>query len=597
MAGLLDTFTISKRGLNVQQSNINTSSHNIANANTVGFSRQRSVIQTTRPFGGASRFDTCTVGQVGTGAEVTAIQRVRDQFLDYQVRSKTTESGGLNIKYQYLYQAENILNDSSDAGIQNALNEFFDAFQEISKAPEKTSNRDVAISQAAALADMINSKYTQLEKKKSDAQSLLTQNVAEINGILDSINSLNKQISSIAAIGMTPNDLMDQRDNLLDELSAKFGINVDRESRETINLTTTEKQDSINIGGKDVDKLVSSSPNDEYIRFSAIDSVEVKDDGNGNYSLTVKYNKLGDDTNQGTFTIPCGSKAEAESRQNELLESRIIITDSDGNIRDDAGNVVADGGNVGFDKLNMLKVTEGEIAGNQKAQKEMQTAMDELDKLAAGFAYAVNAIQTGSINGQNAVTTELIFVNKDGAKDANGNANSDIGINAKNISINAKMKKDSSLLICGENITDVSGDKAGTRALAIANLSNMKMDFSKVTVNDNMERNTFLTAAGVGFKTGSNLELEGSTSGSTAKDKYISITNTLGTSIKTTKESLTSVAGELESYEEQRLSVSGVSLDEEMTDLITFQHAYQANAKMINTVDQLLDVVINGLKA
>lgn len=597
MAGLLDTFTISKRGLNVQQSNINTSSHNIANANTVGFSRQRSVIQTTRPFGGASRFDTCTVGQVGTGAEVTAIQRVRDQFLDYQVRSKTTESGGLNIKYQYLYQAENILNDSSDAGIQNALNEFFDAFQEISKAPEKTSNRDVAISQAAALADMINSKYTQLEKKKSDAQSLLTQNVAEINGILDSINSLNKQISSIAAIGMTPNDLMDQRDNLLDELSAKFGINVDRDSRETINLTTTEKQDSINIGGKDVDKLVSSSPNDEYIRFSAIDSVEVKDDGNGNYSLTVKYNKLGDDTNQGTFTIPCGSKAEAESRQNELLESRIIITDSDGNIRDDAGNVVADGGNVGFDKLNMLKVTEGEIAGNQKAQKEMQTAMDELDKLAAGFAYAVNAIQTGSINGQNALTTELIFVNKDGAKDANGNANSDIGINAKNISINAKMKKDSSLLICGENITDVSGDKAGTRALAIGNLSNMKMDFSKVTVNDNMERNTFLTAAGVGFKTGSNLELEGSTSGSTAKDKYISITNTLGTSIKTTKESLTSVAGELESYEEQRLSVSGVSLDEEMTDLITFQHAYQANAKMINTVDQLLDVVINGLKA
>ena len=597
MAGLLDTFTISKRGLNVQQSNINTSSHNIANANTVGFSRQRSVIQTTRPFGGASRFDTCTVGQVGTGAEVTAIQRVRDQFLDYQVRSKTTESGGLNIKYQYLYQAENILNDSSDAGIQNALNEFFDAFQEISKAPEKTSNRDVAISQAAALADMINSKYTKLKKKKSDAQSLLTQNVAEINGILDSINSLNKQISSIAAIGMTPNDLMDQRDNLLDELSAKFGINVDRESRETINLTTTEKQDSINIGGKDVDKLVSSSPNDEYIRFSAIDSVEVKDDGNGNYSLTVKYNKLGDDTNQGTFTIPCGSKAEAESRQNELLESRIIITDSDGNIRDDAGNVVADGGNVGFDKLNMLKVTEGEIAGNQKAQKEMQTAMDELDKLAAGFAYAVNAIQTGSINGQNALTTELIFVNKDGAKDANGNANSDIGINAKNISINAKMKKDSSLLICGENITDVSGDKAGTRALAIANLSNMKMDFSKVTVNDNMERNTFLTAAGVGFKTGSNLELEGSTSGSTAKDKYISITNTLGTSIKTTKESLTSVAGELESYEEQRLSVSGVSLDEEMTDLITFQHAYQANAKMINTVDQLLDVVINGLKA
>lgn len=592
MAGLLDTFTISKRGLNVQQSNINTSSHNIANANTVGYSRQRSVIETTRPFGGASRFDTCTVGQVGTGAEVTAIQRVRDQFLDYQVRSKTTESGALNIKYQYLYQAENILNDSSDAGIQNALNEFFDAFQEISKAPEKTSNRDVAISQASALADIINSKYTQLEQKKSDAQSLLTQNVAEINGILDSINSLNKQISSIAAIGMTPNDLMDQRDNLLDELSAKFGINVDRDSRETINLTTTEGQNSIKIGGKDVNKLVASSPNDEYIRFSAIDSVELK--AGTTDTLVVKYNVLGDDKNQKTFEVDCKGK-DPEKVKEQLLESRILITDKDGSAYDTDGNKITAA--IDPDKINMLKVTEGEIAGNQKAQAEMQTAMDELDKLAAGLAYAVNAIQTGSTDGTNALTTELIFVNKDGTKDVNGNANSDIGINAKNISINAKMKKDSSLLICGENITDISGDKAGTRALAIANLSNMKMDFSKVTVNDAMKRETFLAAAGVGFKKGSNLELEGSTSGSTAKDKYISITNTLGTSIKTTKESLTSVAGELESYEEQRLSVSGVSLDEEMTDLITFQHAYQANAKMINTVDQLLDVVINGLKA
>lgn len=594
MAGLLDTFNISKRGLNVQQSNINTSSHNIANANTVGYSRQRSVIETTRPFGGASRFDTCTVGQVGTGAEVTAIQRVRDQFLDYQVRSKTTESGALNIKYQYLYQAENILNDSSDAGIQNALNEFFDAFQEISKAPEKTSNRDVAISQAAALADMINSKYTQLEQKKSDAQSLLTQNVAEINGILDSINSLNKQISSIAAIGMTPNDLMDQRDNLLDELSAKFGINVDRDKNETINLATTEGQNSIKIDGKDVNKLVSSSPNDKYVRFSAIDSVKLKPGTTD--TLVVKYNILGDDKNQETFEVKCGGQ-DPETIKNQLLESRILITDKDGNAYDTDGNKIQ--GDIELDKtnINMLKVTEGEIAGNQKAQTEIQTAMEELDKLAAGFAYAVNAIQTGSIDGNGALTDELIFVNKDGDKDANGNPIKDKGINAKNITINQKMKKDSSLLICGENTSDISGDKSGTRALAIANLSNMKMDFSKVTVNDNMERNTFLTTAGVGFKTGSNLELEGSTSGSTAKDKYISITNTLGTSIKTTKESLTSVTGELESYEQQRLSVSGVSLDEEMTDLITFQHAYQANAKMINTIDQLLDVVINGLKA
>lgn len=699
MAGLLDTFTISKRGLTVQQSNINTSSHNIANANTVGYSRQRSVIETTRPFGGMSKYDTCTVGQVGTGAQVTAIQRVRDQFLDYQVRSKTTEAGKLDIKYQYLYQTENILNDSSDAGIQNALNEFFDAFQEISKSPEKTSNRDVAISQAAALADMINSKYTQLEQKKGDAQKLLATNVTEINNILDSINSLNKQISSICAVGMTPNDLMDQRDNFLDQLSSKFGINVDRDSRETINLTATEygATDSIN-------KLVSSNPNDEYSRFSYVSNIEI----NGN-EIKVTYDKLGDSTKNGTgeFQITCNSEDEAKKLKESLEQNRVLLADSEGTVKGiekieesdknkvkslindiqidtttdpDNPTVTISGGTVtitdgiytvqkgdekltfkldssgkiskadyennssniitkiNYDNGNMTGtktnnnittsninnimfgknsgITQGEIVGNQSAQETIQEAMDKLDKLAISLAYTVNAIQTGSTTGSTkddaddttlSEKAELIFVVKDGDTDS--------GINAKNISLNSAIKNDSSKLICGEDIEDVSGDKAGTRALAIANLASLKIDYTTFEIdgitreaffkgtwtdtnNDGVkDENEWSGGTGIGFKDDLNQDLKTDKEGSTVKDYYVSITSSLGLEVKSAKDNLTTVVGELESYEEQRLSVSGVSLDEEMTDLITFQHAYQANAKMINTIDQLLDVVINGLKA
>lgn len=604
MAGLLDTFNISKRGLNVQQSNINTSSHNIANANTVGYSRQRSVIETTRPFGGASRFDTCTVGQVGTGAEVTAIQRVRDTFLDYQVRNKTTESGTLDIKYQYLYQTESILNDSSDSGIQNALNKFFDAFQEISKAPEKTSNKDVAISQAAALADMINSKYTQLEQKKSDAQKLLGQNVQEINDILDSINSLNKQISSVAAVGMTPNDLMDKRDNLLDELSSKFGINVDRDKYETINVTASES--GVSIDG--VNKLVASSPNDEYLRFSYIS--DVKKTGDGELELT--YNKLGNDKDPVTIKVKCDKGKEQETIDS-LLETRVVLTDSKGNITKTDGTAV-DATGISIDDLKKVMVNSGngirsgEIAGNQSAQESIQNAMDDLDKLAISLAYTVNAIQTGSLDGtgglkySDGTSAELIFVVKDGTTDD--------GINAKNISLNSAIKNDSSKLICGEDIADIKGDKAGTRALAIANLSSkLKIDYTAFEI-DGITRDKFFngnvgsgdskeySGTGIKFKdTAINQDLTTDKEGSTIKDYYIKITSNLGIDVKAAKENLTTVASELESYEEQRLSVSGVSLDEEMTDLITFQHAYQANAKMINTIDQLLDVVINGLKA
>ena len=85
MAGLFDTFTVATRGINVQQGAINTTAHNIANANTVGYSRQRAVIETTRPFGGMSKFDSCGPGQIGTGAQITSIMRVRDSFITFNI--------------------------------------------------------------------------------------------------------------------------------------------------------------------------------------------------------------------------------------------------------------------------------------------------------------------------------------------------------------------------------------------------------------------------------------------------------------------------------------------------------------------------------
>ena len=148
MAGLFDTFTVAKRGLFVQQGNINTASHNIANAQTPGYSRQRADVVTTRPFGGNSKFDSCGYGQIGTGAQITQINRIRNEFIDYQVRTETTNQGTLNSTYQYLYQVEDILNETTSTGIQGALSKFYDAFQELAKAPSKEDNRTVALKRA-----------------------------------------------------------------------------------------------------------------------------------------------------------------------------------------------------------------------------------------------------------------------------------------------------------------------------------------------------------------------------------------------------------------------------------------------------------------
>lgn len=610
MAGLFDTFTVAKRGLSVQQGNINTTSHNIANAQTPGYSRQRAVVETTRPFGGLSKFDSVSYGQIGTGAQITTIQRIRNEFIDYQVRTENTDYGTMNSTYQYLYQIEDILNETTSTGLQGALSEFYDAFQELSKAPEKESNRTVALKKAEALATALNSRYNQLERKKEDAQKEIGNYVTEINDILDQINDLNKQISRVSAVGMSPNDLLDSRDYLIDQLSTKFGVKIDKDKYNTIDLSVTENVNS-NLGN-----LVNSDPNDtNYSRFSYVENAEFNDDG----KLVVTYSVLGDKSNQKTITIEGDN---LEDLQKTLLEDRILVGNSEGLL----GEVQtgADGkkefveyttlnsddfnkntGKVAIFNKENCGISKGEIAGNQEVQNTIQGYMDELDKFAAAFAYAVNAIQTGNptsdpdatnIEGYpNGKQAALIFVvtNPDGTI-----TNSDTGITAKNISINSDIEKDLSLLNCGEKyVDDYSGEKDGKRALAIAQLKDLKINLGGLSMDDIESRDAFFGVSGIGFESGSTMDLTNkSGTGSKLSDYYASTISKLASNVSKAKSDLSTQSTLLANLENQRLSESGVSLDEEMADLIQFQHSYQANAKMINTVDELLDVVINGLK-
>ena len=613
MAGLFDTFTVAKRGLSVQQGNINTTSHNIANAQTPGYSRQRAVVETTRPFGGVSKFDSVSYGQIGTGAQITTIQRIRNEFLDYQYRTETTNTGTMGSKYQYLYQVEDILNETTSTGIQGALSEFYDAFQELSKSPEKDSNRTVALKKAEALATELNSKYNQLESKKQDAQKELGNYVTDINDMLDQINELNKQISRVSAVGMSPNDLLDSRDYLIDQLSSKFGVKIDKNENNTIDLSVAED--------KGLGNFVNSDPNDSnYSRFSFVENVTEVKDASGNVTgLKVVYSVLGDKSNQKEFSISGGSEIELKSLKETLLNDRILVGNKEGLIGETVGNVFKEYNNTfsptvsanAFERKFVFNdITKGEVAGNQQVQDTIQGCMDELDKLAATLAFSVNAIQTGSIEdgtsnipgAANNPPAELIFVikNEDGQL-----VYTDTGISAKNISLNTKIESNLSLLNCGEkHVDDSSGEKDGSRALAIAQLRSLKFNIGNVGIDDIANRKAFFTnkrdgklVSGIKFADNKNMNLTSEDgTGSKLSDYYASTISKLAVATSSTKSELVTQNTLLINLDNQRLSESGVSLDEEMADLIQFQHSYQANAKMINTIDELLEVVINGLK-
>ncbi|WP_423191910.1 FlgK family flagellar hook-associated protein [Clostridium beijerinckii] len=461
------------------------------------------------------------------------------------------------------------------------------------------------------------------KKTNQDSQKLLESNVTDVNSYLNQINELNKEIRSVSAVGQTPNDLMDKRDNLVDKLSEKFGIKLDRDKLDTINLSSTEYPDSA---------FVKSDPNDtDYSRLSYIDTVTAATDSSGNLTgdVTVKYYPLGNENSTlQTVTIKTGSATDAKSLKDELTQCRILITDKDGKLTmKDSSNKeveVGDGGTVSASQLTELKTkifqtykydtssgtavnnvdnnhVKGDIAANQSVQETIQGYMDNLDRLAAALGYSVNALQVGSLDTANSSlsSSELIFVTYDETNKTT--TSTDKGLTAKNIRINANLLADTSKLNC--NTSSASGEGDGKRANAIANLNTIKMNFSNIAAGTDfskIDRKSFLTSVGMsgttGFSDNDCLKLNAGTTGSTVDSYYKSVINNIAVATQEASRQQDSQEDILADIQDQRSQVSGVSLDEETTNLIQYQHAYQANAKVISTIDELLDVVINGLK-
>ena len=151
-----------------------------------------------------------------------------------------------------------------------------------------------------------------------------------------------------------------------------------------------------------------------------------------------------------------------------------------------------------------------------------------------------------------------------------------------------------SKLNCGS--TNDAGEKNGDRAQAIADLLTTKINLSELSDVNELDRKKFFDKSGISLDA-SGISIEGSKDGKTVHSYYKDMISQLGTKAQEANRKVANQSDViLKNIKLQRLSVSGVSIDEEMTNLIQFQHSYSANAKMISTIDELLDVVINGLK-
>ena len=227
MADLLSTGV---SGLLAFQRALDTTSHNISNVSTDGYSRQRVEIG-TRP---AQAFGN---GYVGQGANVNTTRRVYDDYIAAQARSSSSNLEHLDVYASNAERLNNMFGDSAN-GLSPTLQKFVNAFQSVANSPTSIPARQVLLSEANTLQQRLQFFDSRLDEIGSEINSRIKGEVGEVNTLAQGIARLNNEITAGYARtgGQPPNDLLDQRDRLIDELSQKISVNVVKQDGGTVNV-------------------------------------------------------------------------------------------------------------------------------------------------------------------------------------------------------------------------------------------------------------------------------------------------------------------------------------------------------------------------
>ncbi len=208
---------VAMSGLKAAQLKMDTAANNISNANTVGYTRQRVELKTRYP-----NFD--PAGQVGSGVDVDDIVRIRDTFLDSRVRSASSALAETDVRADFLTRAE-LMTGEPDIGITASLDRLWSSFEDLSLDPTDRTSRQAVLDELSTFATMVNQIARGLEGLRDGAIDGAGSTIETANGKLAEIARLNVAILEASAEPGTPNDLMDQRDRLIDEVSQLIGAN------------------------------------------------------------------------------------------------------------------------------------------------------------------------------------------------------------------------------------------------------------------------------------------------------------------------------------------------------------------------------------
>jgi flagellar hook-associated protein 1 FlgK len=463
-------MSVGKQSLQNSQTALQTTSHNVANVNTEGYSRQRIEQQASEPIGNRVR--------IGTGARISNISRVSDKFLTKEIQVENSKLGTANGRQETLTRVEQVYNESINKGLNRFLANFFNSFREFSNNPESQATRALVKENSKQLGEDFHRIHNQLISIQGDVDSQIVAKVSQINGYSKEIASLNDKIQLVEAQGVPSNDERDRRELVLKKLG------------ELVNIRYGESKD-----GK--------------VAVTA-----------GNTAVLV-----------------------SGSEYNQLIAK---ATPTDGIKREANVDIYYQNGERGSQFKVTREFTGGEIGGALEARDVTVNDMHHrLDHIAYNLTNAVNEVHQNGYDRYN--NTQRAFFNPlSNEADA-----------AINIGVHDDILKDPGLIAAGLN-PDAPGDNR--IANAIANLQGQRL-----------------------LKDGTST-IDDYFNGMVGEFAVLTQRNEM------TRDHQKSVVSQLQNIRE---SISGVSLDEETTDMVKYQKAFDASARIIKVADEMFDTVLN----
>lgn len=491
MASMFFGLEISKSALAVSQRSITLTGHNIANANTVGYTRQRILQQAIDPSLAPSHIATDKRAIIGGGVETCVIDQIRSDYIDRQYRKENASLGYWSARAEELQYIEAILNELSDSSISAAMKDFFNSVSELSMDPVNEEIRTNVQQNALKMIDTFGHYYRGLVDLQTTYNESMKVTVQDINDLLTNIASYNKQVFAYELSGQKANDLRDKRNVLLDQLSELIGITYEEDSNGYF---------IVNCDGV------------ELINHSTATLLEAQPVLTGEVSGAPDFYEIYYEGTTTTFSYNDG----------ELYAYKIL---RDGNSPDEVGIPYV------LQNLNTLARYMAEAFNDVHSDgytmpygaQPSQTGINFFDVPAGGYGditAGTLGLSAQILANVNNIAASSVFIDTSAANPEKGN-------NVNALALSALTTR-----------TDIPGVgnfenylKSTIVEIAIGSSTSQKMTYSQKTIVDNLEN--------------------------------------------------------------RRQSVSGVSLDEEMVQMITYQHAYAAASRVLTAIDEALDVLIN----